>query len=60
MWRRNQPVSTPNLRPVLKREVAAMIEGLLRHCTDMQVKKNFVDTHGQSEVDESLLSPAGV
>ena len=27
-----------------------MIEGLLRHCTDMQVKKNFVDTHGQSEV----------
>jgi TnpA family transposase len=31
-------------------EVAAMIEGLLRHCTDMQVKKNFVDTHGQSEV----------
>lgn len=31
-------------------EVAAMIEGLLRHCTDMEVKKNFVDTHGQSEV----------
>jgi TnpA family transposase len=31
-------------------EVAAMIEGLLRHCTDMPVQKNFVDTHGQSEV----------
>lgn len=31
-------------------EAAAMIEGLLRHCTDMPVKKNFVDTHGQSEV----------
>lgn len=31
-------------------EVAAMIEGLLRHCTDMEIEKNFVDTHGQSEV----------
>jgi TnpA family transposase len=31
-------------------EAAAMIEGLLRHCTDMPVQKNFVDTHGQSEV----------
>jgi TnpA family transposase len=41
-------------------EVAAMIEGLLRHCTDMKVEKNYVDTHGQSEVDESLLSPVGL
>ncbi len=31
-------------------EVAAMIEGLLRHCTDMNVEKNYVDSHGQSEV----------
>jgi TnpA family transposase len=31
-------------------EAAAMIEGLLQHCTDMPVQKNFVDTHGQSEV----------
>ena len=31
-------------------EVAAMIEGVLRHGTDMDVKKNYVDTHGQSEV----------
>ena len=31
-------------------EVAAMIEGVLRHCTDMHVTKNYVDTHGQSEV----------
>jgi TnpA family transposase len=30
--------------------VAAMIEGLLRHCTEMKVEKNFVDSHGQSEV----------
>jgi TnpA family transposase len=27
-----------------------MIEGVLRHCTNMQVKKNYVDSHGQSEV----------
>jgi len=31
-------------------EVAAMIEGVLKHCTDMTVDKNYVDTHGQSEV----------
>jgi TnpA family transposase len=31
-------------------EVAAMIEGLLRHCTEMEVEKNYVDSHGQSEV----------
>ncbi len=31
-------------------EVAAMIEGLVRHDTDMRVEKNFVDSHGQSEV----------
>jgi TnpA family transposase len=31
-------------------EVAYMIEGVLRHCTDMQVDRNYVDTHGQSEV----------
>src|SRR5437660_11570488 len=31
-------------------EVAAMIEGLVRHCTDMTVERNYVDSHGQSEV----------
>ena len=31
-------------------EVAAMIEGVLRHCTSMEVEKNYVDSHGQSEV----------
>ena len=31
-------------------EVAAMIEGLVRHDTEMRVEKNFVDGHGQSEV----------
>jgi hypothetical protein len=27
-------------------EVAAMIEGVLRHCTQMAVEKNYVDSHG--------------
>ena len=31
-------------------EVAAMIEGVLRHCTAMSVEKTYVDSHGQSEV----------
>lgn len=31
-------------------EVASMIEGLLRHCTDLEVEKNYVDSHGQSEI----------
>jgi TnpA family transposase len=31
-------------------EVSSMIEGVLHHCTAMQVDRNYVDTHGQSEV----------
>jgi TnpA family transposase len=31
-------------------EVAAMIEGVLRHRTEMSVDRQYVDTHGQSEV----------
>jgi TnpA family transposase len=31
-------------------EVAAMIEGVLHHCTNMQVDKTYTDSHGQSEV----------
>ncbi len=31
-------------------EVASMIQGLLRHCTNMTIEKGFVDTHGQSTV----------
>lgn len=31
-------------------EVAAMIEGLLRHCTDADIERNYVDTHGASIV----------
>ena len=38
------------LKSASSSEVAAMIEGGLRHCTQMSVDRNDVDTHGQSEV----------
>ena len=38
------------LKSVSNSEVSAMIEGVLRHCTEMSVEKSYVDTHGQSEV----------
>ena len=38
------------LKSCASSEVASMIEGVLRHSTDMDVKKNYVDTHGASEV----------
>ena len=31
-------------------EVAAMIEGLMRHATDAEIDRNYVDTHGASVV----------
>lgn len=31
-------------------EVAAMIEGVLRHCTDIEIQRQYVDSHGQSEI----------
>lgn len=31
-------------------EVASMIEGVLRHCTDMEIEQQYVDSKGQSEV----------
>lgn len=31
-------------------EVGSMIEDVMRHCTDMQIDKQYVDSHGQSEV----------
>jgi TnpA family transposase len=31
-------------------EVASMIEGVLHHCTEMEVDRQYVDSHGQSTV----------
>lgn len=38
------------LRRCSSSEVAAMMEGVLRHCTDMELERQYVDSHGQSEV----------
>jgi TnpA family transposase len=38
------------LKTVTSSEVAAMLEGLLRHGTEMDVEKNYVDSGGQSLV----------
>jgi TnpA family transposase len=31
-------------------EVASMIEGVLHHCTEMEIDRQYVDSHGQSTV----------
>jgi TnpA family transposase len=40
-------------------EVAAMIEGVLRHCTEMNIERQYVDSHGQSEVAFGLTRLLG-
>ncbi len=50
------------LRRCSSSEVAAMIEGVLRHCTDMEIQRQYVDSHGQSSERSRLcLQPfAGI
>jgi TnpA family transposase len=38
------------LRRCSSSEVASMIEGVLRHDTEMEIERQYVDSHGQSEV----------
>lgn len=38
------------LKKVSASQVASMIEGLVRHDTEMRIESNCVDSHGQSEV----------
>jgi TnpA family transposase len=47
------------LRRCSSSEVAAMITGLLRHASEMQVERNYVDTHGQSEIGFAFCSLLG-
>jgi TnpA family transposase len=47
---RNSTCIYSQLKRCSSSEVAAMMEGVLRHCTDMEVTQQYVDTHGQSEV----------
>ena len=37
-------------------EVAAMVEGAVRHGTSMQLEGNYVDSHGQSEIGFAITS----
>ena len=37
-------------------EVAAMVEGAVRHGTSMQLEGNYVDSHGQSEIGFAIVS----
>lgn len=38
------------LKRVSSSEASSMIEGVLRHCTDMEVNRQYVDSHGQTTV----------
>jgi TnpA family transposase len=40
-------------------EVAAMVEGAMRHGTTMEVEGNYVDSHGQSEVGFAITRLLG-
>src|SRR3546814_8985176 len=40
-------------------EVSAMIEGVLRHCTDQEIQRHYVDSHGQSEVGFAFCNLLG-
>src|SRR3954471_16298012 len=40
-------------------EVASMIEGVLRHCIEMEVERQYVDSHGQSTVGFAFCRPLG-
>jgi len=38
------------LKSLSSSEVASMIEGVVHHCTEMEVDRQYVDSHGQSTV----------
>ncbi|ONM47892.1 MULTISPECIES: Tn3 family transposase [Nocardia] len=47
---RNRVCIYSQLKSCSSSEVASMIEGLLRHCTDADIESNYVDTHGANIV----------
>lgn len=51
--------STPQLISCSASEVAAMIEGAMRHGTMMEVEGNYTDSHGQSEVGVGITRLLG-
>jgi TnpA family transposase len=47
---RNSVCIHSQLKSPSSSEVAAMIQGVLRHCTTMEIDRQYVDTHGQSVI----------
>ena len=45
---RNAACIYSQLKSCSSSEVAAMIQGVLRHCTEMEIDRQYVDSHGQS------------
>ena len=48
--RRHRLGASTSLKRCSSSEVASMIEGVLRHDTDAEIDRTYVDSHGQSEV----------
>jgi len=46
----NAAVIYSQLKSCSSSEVASMIQGILKHCTKMEIKQSYVDTHGQSTI----------
>ncbi len=47
---KNSAVIHSQLKTCSSSEVASMIQGILKHCTTMEIKQSYVDTHGQSTI----------
>jgi TnpA family transposase len=47
---RNSLCIHSQLKSLSSSEVASMIEGVVHHCTEMEVDRQYVDSHGQSTV----------
>jgi TnpA family transposase len=47
---RNSLCIHSQLKPPSSSEVASMIHGVVHHCTEMEVDRQYVDSHGQSTV----------
>ena len=56
---RNSTCIYSQLKRCSSSEVAAMIEGVLHHCTTMSVDKAYTDSHGQSEVGFAFAHLSG-
>lgn len=60
-WRveRHSTCIYSQLKSCLSSQVAAMIEGLLRHCKEVDVESNYVDTQGTSVVGFAVTELLG-